>query len=231
MVSTIASHALAKQLLLVEAAARAHVKRFIPSEFGSNTPREKTGDLPVFQHKVAVQNALKKHVSTGLSYTLVVNGPFLDWGILVGFVMSAKGKTITLYDGGNRTFSTTTLPDIGRAVVGVLKHPEETKNRAVYVQSYATTLKDLAAIGKKVLGSDGWTENVASVDDIVAGAWEELKNPQPNPDKFALQFIIASIWGEGYGSNFEAYHKLDNDLLGIKQLTEHELEELIKSLA
>ncbi|KAF7864417.1 hypothetical protein EAF04_006551 [Stromatinia cepivora] len=231
VVSTLGSNVLDKQLLLVEAAAKAHIKRFIPSEFGSNTPRENTGALPVFQPKVAVQNALKKHVSSGMSYTLVVNGPFFDWGIMVGFVMSAKGKSITLYDGGDRTFSTTTLPDIGRAVVGVLKHPEETKNRAVYVQSYATTLKNLSAIGKKVLGSDGWTENVASVDDIVAGAWEELKKPQPNPDKFALQFIIASIWGEGYGSHFEAYHKLDNDLLGIKQLTEHELEELIKSLA
>ncbi|ESZ96143.1 hypothetical protein SBOR_3473 [Sclerotinia borealis F-4128] len=231
IVSTLASESLDKQLLLVEAAAKAHVKRFIPSEFGSNTPRENTGALPVFQHKVTVQNALKKHVSSGLSYTFVVNGPFLDWGIMVGFVMSAKEKSITLYDGGNRTFSATTLPDIGRAVVGVLQHPEETKNRAVYVQSYATTLKNLAAVGKKALGSEGWTEKVASVDDILAGAWEEIKKPQPNPEKFAHQFIIASIWGEGYGSNFEAYHKLDNELLGIKQLTEQELEELIKSLA
>ncbi|KAA8572294.1 hypothetical protein MFRU_003g04790 [Monilinia fructicola] len=231
VVSTLGSNVLDKQLLLVEAAARAHVKRFIPSEFGSDTARENTGALPVFQPKVTVQNALKKHISSGLSYTLVVNGPFLDWGISVGFVLSAKEKSVTLYDGGNRTFSTTTLPDIGRAVVGVLKHPEETKNRAVYIQSYATTLKSLASIAKKALGSEGWTEKVASVDDIVAGAWEELKKAQPNPDKFALQFIIASIWGEGYGSNFEAYHKLDNELLGIKQLTQHELEELIKSLA
>ncbi|KAF7904736.1 hypothetical protein EAF00_002070 [Botryotinia globosa] len=231
VVSTLASASLDKQLLLVEAAVKAHVKRFIPSEFGSNTPRENTGALPVFQPKIAVQNALKKHVSSEFSYTLVVNGAFLDWGLSVGFVMSAKGKSITLYDGGNRTFSTTTLPDIGRAVAGVLKHPEETKNRAVYIQSYATTLKNLAEIGKKALGSDGWTETVASVDDIVAGAWEELKKPQPDPHKFAMPFIIASIWGEGYGSHFEAYHKLDNDLLGIKQLSEHELEELIKSLA
>ncbi|TGO44971.1 hypothetical protein BOTNAR_0715g00050 [Botryotinia narcissicola] len=231
VVSTLASASIDKQLLLVEAAVKAHVKRFIPSEFGSNTPRENTGALPVFQPKIAVQNALKKHVSSEFSYTLVVNGVFLDWGLSVEFVMSAKGKSITLYDGGNRTFSTTTLPDIGRAVAGVLKHPEETKNRAVYIQSYATTLKNLAEIGKEALGSDGWIETVASVDDIVAGAWEELKKPQPDPHKFAIPFIIASIWGEGYGSHFEAYHKLDNDLLGIKQLSEHELAELIKSLA
>ncbi|TGO90554.1 hypothetical protein BPOR_0060g00270 [Botrytis porri] len=231
VVSTLASASLDKQILLVEAAVKAHVKRFIPSEFGSDTSRENTGALPVFQPKIAVQNALKKHVSSEFSYTLVANGAFLDWGLSVGFVMSAKGKSITLYDGGNRTFSATTLPDVGRAVVGILKHLEETKNRAVYIQSYATTLKNLAEIGKKVLGSDGWTENVASVDDIVAGAWEELKKPQPDPQNFAMPFIIAAIWGEGYGSHFEAYHKLDNELLGIKQLSEHELEELIKSLA
>ncbi|APA07637.1 hypothetical protein sscle_03g024070 [Sclerotinia sclerotiorum 1980 UF-70] len=48
VISTLSSNVLDKQLLLVKAAAKAHVKRFIPSEFGSNTQRENTGALPVF---------------------------------------------------------------------------------------------------------------------------------------------------------------------------------------
>jgi len=230
VVSTLASTALEKQLHLVEAAAKAHVKRFIPSEFGSDTLHEKTSTLPVFAPKVKVLDALKKHAATpgGLTYTAVVTGPFLDWGIKVGFVLNVKEKSVNLFDGGERTFSATTLPSIGKTVVAVLRHLEETKNRAVYVQSTATTSKKLLELGKKATGAQDWTENSISSEEIAAKAWEELKQPQPNPDKFVLPFIQISIWGEGYGSHFQ---KLDNELLGIPQLSEAELLELIRSYA
>lgn len=229
MISTLASLAIGTQLLLVEAAAKAHVKRFIPSEFGSNTLNEKTGAFPVFKDKVAVQDALKKEAASGgMTYTLICNGPFLDWGILVGFIINLKGKSINLFDGGDRVFSSTSLPTIGKAVAGVLAHPEQTKNRAVYIQDTATTLRKLAAIGKKATGADGWTENVVSIDEEIEKAWAELKKDKPNPDNFVLNFIKASIWGEGYGSRFE---KLDNELLGIEGKSDAELEELVYSLA
>lgn len=229
LVSTLGSAVIDQQLLLVEAAGKAGVKRFIPSEFGSNTPHEKTGKLPVFQPKIAVQEALKKQTeSTGMSYTVVCTGPFLDWGLMVGFIMNVKGKSINLYDGGDRVFSTTSLPAIGKSVVGVLQNLDATKNRAVYVQEAATTLKSLLAIAKKVTGSDGWKEEVVPIDDLLAKAWEELKKEKPNPDAFVYNFIFASIWGEGYGSHFQ---DLDNDLLGIKQLNDGELQEIVSKYA
>ncbi|KAI3318444.1 NAD(P)-binding protein [Xylariaceae sp. AK1471] len=227
VVSTIASAALAKQLLLVEAAAKAGVKRFLPSEFGSNTVHPKTSQLPSYGDKVAVQTALKKEAQTGgMTYTLVLNGPFFDWGMRVGFVADVKGRNITLWDGGERVFSTTTLATIGRAVVGVLKHPEETKNRAVYVQDTALSSKQLLEIGKRATGDD-WKANTVSLDDHVNNGWEELHKPQPDPAKFVMNFITASIWGEGYGSRFE---KLDNELLGIKEMNEADIEALIRGL-
>lgn len=229
LISTLASVAIATQLLLVEAAAKAHVKRFIPSEFGSNTLNEKTSALPIFQDKVAVQNALKKEAASGgMTYTLVYTGPFLDWGIMVGFIMSLKGKSISLFDGGDCVFSSTSLATIGKAVTGVLTLPEQTKNRAVYVQDTATTLRKLAAIGKKATGADGWTESVVAIDEVLEQAWTELQKDKPDPDKFVLGFIQASIWGEGYGSRFE---KLDNELLGIDEMSEAEVEELVNGLA
>lgn len=229
VVSTLSSAAIAKQLLLVEAAAKAHVKRFIPSEFGTNTLAEKTRALPVFEDKVAVQDALKKEAASGgLTYTLIPTGPFLDWGILTGFIMNLRGKSVSLFDGGDRLFSATSLPTIGKAVVGVLTHPEETKNRAVYVQDTATTLKHLTALGKTANGAEGWTETVVSIEEMLEQAWAELKKPQPNPANFALPFVKAAIWGEGYGSHFE---KLDNDLLGIQELSDTELQGLVDNLA
>lgn len=229
VVSTIGSAALSKQLLLVEAAAKAGVKRFLPSEFGSDTLHPKVSKLPSFGDKIAVQNALKKAADTsGITYTLVVTGPFLDWGMRAGFLANVKAKKISLWDGGHVVFSATTLDSVGRAVAGVLKHPEETKNRAVYVQDTAISPKQILEISKRVVGSENWEITDLSLADHVAQAWEELSKPSPNPAKWTMTFVIQSIVGEGYGSQFE---KLDNELLGLKEFSEADVEALIRRLA
>ena len=229
VISTLASAALGKQLKLVEAASKAGVKRFIPSEFGSNTFNEKASKLPSFGDKVAVQNALKREAAAGrMTWTTVVSGPLFDWGMMVGMLMSPKGKTINLYDGGERRFSTTTLASIGKATASVLQHPKETENRPVYIQSFAPTLKQLLALGKKATGPEGWKETYVSVDETVNGAWAELRKEHPDPSKFAMQFICAAIWGEGYEAHFP---KLDNELLGIKEMSEAEVQDLIAELS
>ena len=201
----------------------------IPSEFGSDTLNEKCAALPFFAPKLAVLKALKKEVASGsLSYTTIHNGPFLDWGMGHAFPMSPKAKTISLFDGGDRLYSTTTVSTIGKAVVGVLQKPEETKNRAVYVQDAALTLKQLAAIGKKAVGSEDWKEETPSINELLDQSYAELKQPKPNPEKFVFNFIFASIWGEGFGGHWA---KNDNELLGIKEKTEAELVEIVKSKA
>lgn len=230
VVSTIASAALAKQLLLVEAAAKAGVRRFIPSEFGSNTLNPKSALLPVFADKVAVQKALQEKAAQpgGLTYTIVLNGPFLDWGIQVGFVLDVGRRHATLYDGGDGVFSTSTLLTVGRAVAGVLRKPEETKNRPVYVHDTATTLRALYEKGKKATPGEPWTDEVVRADDELAKGWAELKKERPDPAKFAMNFIHAAIWGEGYGAHFE---RTDNELLGIKKLTEEEVQAIVSRYA
>lgn len=230
VVSTLGAAALDKQqVLLVEAAAKAGVKRFIPSEFGADTLNDKVAALPVFRNKLAVHDALKKEaVSGGMTYTIICTGPFLDWGIAVGLVMNLKEKSISLVDGGDRVFSTTTLPTIGKAVAGVLKHPEDTKDRAVFVQDTALTLKELATMGKKATGPEGWKETVVPVDGLLEQAWAEMKKEQPDPNVFVYNFIKAAIWGEGYGSHFE---RLDNELLGFKEMDDAGLQSLVDHLA
>lgn len=230
VVSTMASAALAKQLLLVEAAALAGVKRFIPSDFGSNTVHPKAAALPVYADKVAVQKALQGQAAQpgGMTYTVVVNGPFLDWGIMVGFVLGVKKRHVVLYDGGDRVFSTTTLATVSKAVAAVLGKPDETRNRPVFVHDTATTLKALYEKGKKATPGEKWTEEVVSTDDLLAEAWAELKKEHPDPSKFAMKFISNAIWGEGYGQHFE---KTDNELLGIKELTEEEVQAIVERYA
>ncbi|KAK7951217.1 uncharacterized protein PG986_006945 [Apiospora aurea] len=228
LVSTLADLALEKQLLLIEAASQAG--------FGSNTENEKTSKLPSYGTKTAVLEALKREADkSGMTYTAVINGPFFDWGVRAGWLVNLPGREINHWDGGDRVFSTTTLASIGKAVAGVLKHPAETRNRAVYVQDAALSGRDLARYAKKAVGvgagddsEQGWKENQLSVDEVVKDGYAELQKENPNPANFAMKFITAAVFGEGYGAHFE---KNDNELLGLKEMSEDEIVAMLKRLA
>ncbi|KAH8160475.1 hypothetical protein CIB48_g7773 [Xylaria polymorpha] len=225
VISTLGVAGLSKQLNLVEAAVKANVKRFLPSEFGSDTTNAKNAALPVFADKVAIHKALAKEAANGkISYTSVITGPFFDWCLKAGLILNIGEKSIALYDGGERYFSATTLESVGKAVVGVLKNPEETKNRAVYVQDVALTQKQIRTIAEKVTGTAWQAKEVSVANEVLPAAFAELKKENPDPHKFAIPMIIGSIFGEGHGSHFQ---KLDNELLGLKQFTDAEVEAVL----
>ena len=46
----------------------------------------------------------------------------------------------------------TTLPSVGRAVVGILKNPEQTANRYLYVASFETTQLDILKVLEQETG-------------------------------------------------------------------------------
>jgi NAD(P)-dependent dehydrogenase (short-subunit alcohol dehydrogenase family) len=217
LVSTLATLAIDAQIRLVDAAIAAGVRRFIPSEFGSNGPLARR--LPVFASKVKVLDYLVQKVqergNEAFSYTAVYNSIFFDWGLKVGFLLGKER-----YDGGERKFSTTRLETIGKAVAGVLKHAEETKNRDVLVHEAVVTQNQLAALsGKK------WEAEDVKTDVLEKEAYAELAKEQPDFASAMLGFIKRAIWGEGYGGEFT---KVDNELLGISMMSEKEIEELVK---
>ncbi|KAA8908373.1 hypothetical protein FN846DRAFT_945658 [Sphaerosporella brunnea] len=225
---TVGAPAIQGQIPLIDAAVEAGVKRVIPAEFGSNLGNEKTAALPVFAGKVEVRKYLEKLAAEGkTSWTAIFNGAFLDWGIKVGFLgVNVKEKSAKLYDGGERYFSTSLLSDVAKAVVGVLKHPEETKNKMIYVYSARLKQKVLVAAYEKALGiklevTEVSTEALekASYDKIAKGDLQGFTDQ-----------IVRALLGEGYGGDFGLYED-SNELFGIKQVSEAELEEIIKANA
>ena len=216
-VSSLASLAIGVQILLIDAAVAAGVKRFIPSEFGSNSRNELARKLPVYAEKVKVQGYLaqKAKENEHFTYTCVFNSAFFDWGLKVGFLLGKE-----MYDGGERKFSTTRLETVGKAVVGVLKHPAETRNRDVYVHEAVVTQRQLAGLsGKK------WEAENVSTEVTEREAYAELGKEQPNFGSAMFGFIKRAIWGEGYGGEFP---KVDNEMLGISMMSEKEIKELVK---
>lgn len=224
VVSTIAGMALGEQQILIDAAVQAGVKRFIPSEFGSNVTNEKTRKLAVFAGKLAIVEYLKKKEGE-ITWSALLNGPFLDWGLKVGFLgIDIPNKKVTLLDGGNTPFSTTTLSDIGQSVAGILAHPEDTKNRYVFVQSTLVTQNKLLAVAEKATG-EKFTVEHQSTEEL-----EKQGNEKIAKGEFSgfVDLIKRGIWGVGYGADFS--DKLDNEILGVKVLDDAGVEGVVKGV-
>ncbi len=81
VVSTIATAALGQQQAIVDAAVKAGVKRFIPSEFGMDTTTITGGAKKILGAKIALQEALAKAAkdNEGFSWTAISTGMFFDW--------------------------------------------------------------------------------------------------------------------------------------------------------
>ncbi|RFU82039.1 oxidoreductase [Trichoderma arundinaceum] len=215
-----------EQKRLIDASIAAGIKRFLPSEFGSNLDNELTAKLPVFEAKVEVQNYLReKAKTTPLTYTLVYSGPFLDWGLDFQFIFKSAGSKPVLYDGGNTVFSTSTLDTVSDAVISILAKPEETKNRSVRFQSVAISQTKILELAKEIAPHRDWQPEVVKLDDLTRAADERLARGIKDAETFT-PYILRAINDPRYGPKFE---NLDNELLGLKQSTEAEIKEIVKS--
>ncbi|OBT92174.1 hypothetical protein VE01_10054 [Pseudogymnoascus verrucosus] len=225
VISALTSSAMDTQDLLIKASIAAGVKRFIPSEFSSNIGNPKSATLPVYQSKIAVHELLKRLASEnpGFTYTLIRNGPFLDWCLMKGVFVDFKGTTTPFYDGGDRRFSTTTLNTIGRAVVGVLLHLDETKNRAVFIHDLVTTQREILGMAEKLAPGRTWTPVDVSTADMEAVAQGNYAKGVVDLGA-SMGFLMRAVFGEGYGGEFE---EVDNEMLGIPLKTDDELEGLV----
>ncbi|PWW77929.1 putative isoflavone reductase like protein P3 [Tuber magnatum] len=224
VVSAIAGAALADQQALIDAAVQAGVKRFIPSEFGSNVTNEKSAKLSVFGGKLATVDYLKKKEGE-ITWSALINGPFFDWGLKAGFLgIDISNKKASLLDGGDTPFSTTNLSDIGQSVVGILAHPEETKNRYVFVQSALATQNKLLAAAEKATGEK------FAIEQRITEDLEREGNEKIAKGDFSgiVDLLKRGVWAEGWGGDYS--DKLDNAILGVKVLDDAGVEAVVKGV-
>ena len=68
--------------LLIDVAVKAGVKRYIPGEFGSNTPDPQVVEhVPIFKGKATIADYLKTKESEGMTWTGIITGGFFDWSV------------------------------------------------------------------------------------------------------------------------------------------------------
>ena len=217
------------QSLLIDACIAAGVPRCLPSEFAGDLGNPKTKTFPVFGDKVAGIKYCEEKARTnlGFSYTFVRTGVFLEWGLETNYLLDWKSGTPRIYDSGDQLFSTTTLASVGTAVVGVLSHPEATKNRAVYVQDIAISQNRLLAIVRKL--APNRKQDPVYVDTIEL---EKTTNEKIAAGEFTTdvmyQHVLVAIFGQGNGG---LWAKTDNELLDVPgDFTDADVEAILKPL-
>lgn len=187
---------------LIDAAIEAGVKRFIPSEYGLNNDLPAARALnPVFEAKGKVIDYLRSKESTGLTWTSVATGMWLDWSLdpNIAFLgMNPKTKSATLYDQGQHTLSFTTLPWAALAIVKMLElDPQKTANRVFPVRAFETSQKQIVAELEKQQGVTWKNEELD-----VASHIKEQKEKLAGGDKNAIYALIAvGFLTKGYGSD------------------------------
>ncbi|KAK6540560.1 hypothetical protein TWF694_009351 [Orbilia ellipsospora] len=226
IVSVIAGAALGEQKKLIDAAIASGVKRFIPSEFGSNTDNKEAQELvPVFSRKVEIKEYLQQKESDGLTWTGVVVGPVFDRSLKLGFLgFDIPSRRATIYDTGDRPFTASTLHQVSSAVVGILSNPAPTANKYVYVGSFTTTQNEVLGVLESVTGEKWAVEKTSSAEKVNIGKEQVVKRR----DSTAIRpLVTAAMYHERSGSDFESEIGLSNEELG---LSKEKLEDVIKKV-
>ncbi|KAG4282208.1 hypothetical protein FPRO04_13384 [Fusarium proliferatum] len=152
---------------LVQAAAKAGVPYIMPNGYAGDIEQVKLGeDTLLGPIAKANRNEIER---LGMKWITVCCGFWFDYSLAGGesrFGFDFDKKTLTLYDDGSVKNSTSTLAQVGRAVAKVLslkELPDDENdnsltvsgflNRAVYLNSFVVSQKDLFESVKRVTGT------------------------------------------------------------------------------
>lgn len=167
VVSTTGTFAAKYQLTAINAAAAAGVRRFLPSEYGGNTSLIGVTSYPPFavEKKTMVEH-LRTKESQGLTWTALCVGIFFSWVLEEGKGSLGwdidKGE-VTIYDSGNQEFDTSTVDQVARAAIAILRNLEETENTYVFINSFTSTQNQTLSALERIQGKsykvshDSWS--------------------------------------------------------------------------
>ncbi|KAH7131107.1 NmrA-like family protein [Dactylonectria macrodidyma] len=216
VISVLGGGAFGEQKKLVDAAVSAGVKHFLPSEFSVSVEDEAAIQLlPLFGQKKELIDYLRSKESTGLSWTGIATSGLFDWGLETGFFEFDIAKhTATIWDDGNKVFTLTNKQQLVDAVISVLEHHQETRNRYIYVYSVETSQNEVLASLEKATGVK-WDVTTTITDEQIAEAGKKLSGGD-----FTGAYILvrATVFGNtaGLRSNYAKEENLANGILGLE---------------
>lgn len=226
VVSALSFESIHAQENLVIAAAKAGVKRFIPSEYGNDIIRPELEDFPIYRPKNKIRKLCEKLAaqSPRFTWTTVQNASFLgpDWTL--DFIVDVKERTADIKDGGDVPITATTYEHVATAILGIIHHLDETVNRPVKISSINSTQNEIVSIAKELGAVEGWQLKYSRTEDQVVEAFKRWADGD-HGDEVVAMFINRAFIGFPLVGHFPIN---DNELLGITSIGREGLKKVIE---
>ncbi|KAI5117853.1 hypothetical protein M0805_007696, partial [Coniferiporia weirii] len=189
VISTIRGYSLELQRPLVDAAKKAGVKRFVPCDWGTASPR---GVMKLHDTKFSIQDYIKE---ANIGYTFIDVGWWMQLALPVikpketdyPFIAEASKN---IYGSGNVKNAVTDKDDIGKFVSHIISDPR-TQNRYVFIWGEEVTQHEALAVAERAYGKK--INIVHTSEDALVQITKEAGNTMILP---FWEYMI-SIWIRG----------------------------------
>jgi hypothetical protein len=128
--------------------------------------------------------------------------------------LSKFHESILIFSAARLTFCS-----VGKSVVAALRHPSESFNKALKVQSFVVTQQQILKELEKQTGGEPWTVTNYTLDELREAEKKGWTEGNPN----ATLYTLRRIWSEG-GT---LYEKTDNERIGLKDEDLETLEDAV----
>ncbi|RMJ14236.1 hypothetical protein CDV36_006064 [Fusarium kuroshium] len=217
VISMLGYDGLPQQKTIIDAAIKAGVKRFFPSEFGSRTYDDKVrAAVPVFGSKRETVKYLMAREGQ-ISWTAIINGAFFDLGLKVGFLgFDFSNNRAHLFDGGKVPFGATNMHTIGHALFSLLSSPSayaESQNRYIHIASHMTSQHEILAAVEEVTGKT-WEKVAVNGKELSRTSLVKFHLGDPSAFPGLIQAMTWGRLGDTGLGDFSG-EELFNDKLGL----------------
>ena len=237
---------LALQLRLADACVAAGVRRYVLADWGSlesdDTAVASLGGrlAELFRNKTRVKAYCAELAGASggaFSWTSVVTGHFFDEGLRHGRLLGVEWDSeawgvvdqgggrkqpkgcvgrMRLFDGGKKQFSASTTAQIGRALVQLLMKEDESRDRVLYVQSFAVSQMDIAnAVNEALHKLD--SKEAPWLEKVTVPAEEYLEERKRDMDAGEYQAVEDVVGVLGMRARWMQKEGWAMDILGLEE--------------
>ncbi|KAF2495814.1 NAD(P)-binding protein [Lophium mytilinum] len=226
------------QSKLFRAAADAGVPWVFPNEWAPDSAHPGLcKDVFIFGKLAGAQKEL---ASIGVSnYVAVTCGFWYEWSLSIpnSYGFDFEKKEVTFFDDGATKQSTSTWPQVGRAVAALLSLPvkpeggneekslEHFKNKQVYVNSFTVSQKDMLESVLRVTGDklEDWKISNEPSHERWAAGIEAMKGGDRSG---FVRMMYTRVFYPDDSGNFEKTRGVSNEVLGLPK---EDLDEATKA--
>jgi len=161
----------------------------------SSRRKQQRGSLPILSSRMVASGTCVSD-STGRLYStsLILQPTALKMTCGIDY----EAKKATLFDEGTQKFNATSYASVARAMVSVLRSPEEYANKTVYIHDFYTTQRAILDIVESEIGTKLETTSM-NLGEVGKRSLEALARGERNPQNI-FGGTRWAVWGkEGSG--------------------------------